>query len=141
MSETVSSSPKAPGIVIFTAVLNLISVATFLFIAALSLLAIIFGNILGFADFVSQQISHYSQSPNFSYGLTFVFAVVLVTSILCLLYFLFIGVGLLKGKAIAWYLQIAMSILGLLGFPIFTILNGVILFMFFSPPVRSYFKV
>ena len=132
---------KAPGIVIFMAVLNFISVAFFLFISGLSLLAIVFGNVLGFADFVSQQISHYSPQPNFSYGLTFIFLMILFTALLFLLFFLFIGVGLLRGKTLAWYFQIAMSILGLLGFPIFTILNAIILVAFFGAPVRNYFKV
>ena len=132
---------KTPGVVIFTAILNFISVASFLFMSSLALLAIIFGNIFGFADFVSQQISHYSSQPNFSYGLTFVFLVILLISLLFMLFFLLIGIGLLKGKTTAWYFQIAMSILGLLGFPIFTILNAIILVSFFGAPVRNYFKV
>ena len=136
-----AAAVKAPGIVIFTAVLNFISVASFLIVAALSGLAIVFGNILGFADFVSKQISHYSSEPSFSYGLTFVFLTILLVCLLFVAYFLFIGIGLLKGKTIAWYFQIAMSILGLLGFPIFTILNAVILVTFFGAPVRKYFNV
>ena len=141
MTETTDQAGKTPGVVIFTAVLNFISVAFFLFVAGLSLLAVIFGNILGLAGFVSQQISRFSPSPNFSYGLTFVFLTIFFVSLISLLYFLFIGAGLLNGKTLAWYLQIAMSILGLLGFPIFTILNGFILFSFFRAPVREYFKV
>ena len=141
MTDTAQPNGKIPGVVIFTAILNFISVAFFLFVSALSLLAIIFGNILGVADFVSQQISRYSAQPNFSYGITFVFLSILLVSLLFLFYFLFIGIGLLNGKTLAWYLQIAMSILGLLGFPIFTILNAIILFSFFGVPVRKYFNV
>ena len=132
---------KVPGIVIFTAVLNFISVASFLFMSVLWLLAIIFGNVMGMAEFVTRHLQNYSQTPNFSYGLVSVFVTLLVVSLLFLFYFLFIGIGLLKGKTLAWYLQIGNSIIFLLIFPIFTLINGIILFMFFKPAVRNFFKV
>ena len=70
-----------------------------------------------------------------------IFLVFFAVSFLFLLFFLFLGLGLLKGKRLAWYFQIAMSTIGILGFPIGTILNGAILVLFFQAPIRDYFKV
>ena len=68
------------------------------------------------------------------------------------IFFLMIGVGLLRGKRYGWYFQVAMSTFGLLGLPlsflsgtffvlpIGTILNILILVFFFQPSVRDHFK-
>ena len=132
---------KTPGIVIFVAVLNFITVSFSLVFMLFSLLALVFGNTMGLADYATRQISQYESQWNVSYGINFIFILLLVTSLLSFVFFLVIGVGLLRAKPYAWYLQLAMSILGLVGFPIWTILNGVILYYFFQPPVRGYFKV
>ena len=66
-------------------------------------------------------------------------------------FFLMLGIGLVRGKKFAWYLQIAVSTMGLLGLPLSVtgllllplgaLLNVAILVLFFQNPVRSYFKV
>ena len=141
MSEVMPASSKTPGIVIFVAILNFISVAFFLFLSAIALVALIFGNVMGIYDAVSKQMAQFSATPNFSYGVTLIFGAALVVCLALMVYFLFIGLGLLRAKRTAWYLQIAMSILGLLGFPIGTVLNALILVFFFQAPVRDHFKV
>jgi TRAP-type C4-dicarboxylate transport system permease small subunit len=147
-----SSAVKKPGFVIFTAILNFFSAAAFLSIAAFMALAIAFGAAWGLDSYVQQQVSAYSPDPNMSYGLAFVFGISSGVTLLMGLYFLAIGIGLLKGKKFAWYLQVAMSTLGLLGLPlsfmtsvfvlpIGSVLNIVILIMFFRSNIRGYFGV
>ena len=141
-----------PAVVILVAILNFFSTALFASLSVLSGLAIVFGATWGFDQYVSQQIQQYAPNPNFSYGLTLVFSLMAGVFLLLALYFLFIGVGLLRGSKIAWYLQVAMSTLGLLGLPLTfmasafmlplgVVLNIAILIFFFQNPVRSFFKV
>jgi hypothetical protein len=146
------SSASKPGIVILVAILNFFSTATFFSLALLSALAIVFGSAWGVDAYVSQQMANYASNPNFTYGLTIFFAVATAMFFALALFFLTIGLGLLGGKKFAWYLQVAMSTLGLLGLPLTlvasafvlplgAVLNIVILVMFFQNSVRSYFKV
>ena len=141
MSEPSTPSAKTPGIVIFVAILNFISVAFFLFLSIVALVALIFGNVMGIYDALSKQIAQLPSTVNLSYGATFLFGVALVVCLFFAGYFLFIGIGLLRARKPAWYLQVAMSVLGLLGFPIGTVLNALILVFFFQAPVRDHFKV
>ena len=141
MNDSLTKTDPKPGIVIFVAMLNFISVAFFLFLSILSLSALVFGNVLGIYDWVTRTLAQAAPWPNFSYGLTFIFGVAMVVCLCFLFFFLWIGIGLLKGKKLAWYLQIAMSILGVVGFPVGTVLNVLILVFFFRPSVRNYFKV
>ncbi len=152
MSEVLTARPKAPGIVILVAILNFLSAATFGFFMALSLAALIFGNVLGLADFVTTEMTRYATNPNFSYSLTLVFAFAALVLGGFFLFFLAIGIGLVKGKRFAWYFQIAMSVISLISFPVSAvfnpfllpfgaILNVLILVLFFRTPVRDYFRV
>ena len=54
---------------------------------------------------------------------------------------LFVGIGLLKGQKWTWFVQLAFSLLNLFSFPFGTILHGFILYFFFQPPTRQFFKV
>ena len=141
MTDVTHESSKTPGIVIFVAVLNFLSSGLFFIFSILSLVALVFGNVMGIYDFVTRQITQFTQPQSLSLGLNFVFGSFLLISLTFLAFFLFIGLGLLKGKKLAWYFQIAMSVLGLLGIPFGTILNVIILIFFFQPSVRDYFKV
>ncbi len=152
MNEVSSPVVKKPGIVIFVAILHFFSAAFFLFLSLFCVLALFFGAAWGIDDFFTRQVTHYAPSANFSYGLTFVFIAALTVFLCFLLFFLSIGIGLLKGKKFAWYLQVAFSTLGLLslplGFlwsmfvlPIGSIFNIVVLVFFFQARVRNYFKV
>ena len=141
MNEVISEPSKTPGIVIFVAVLNFLSAALFFIFSSLSLMVLIFGNVMGIYDFMTHQITRYYPSANLSLGFNFIFITFLAVSLVFLIFFLMIGLGLLKGRRLAWYFQIALSIMGLLGIPFGTILNVVILIFFFQAPVRDYFKV
>ena len=141
MTEPVVETQNTPGIVIFVAVLNFIG-SFFLFIASVFCLAVlVFGNIMGAYDFVTKQITQYSGQPNLSMGLNFIIGMLLLVCLAFALFYLLIGVGLLKGKKLAWYFQIAMSTLGLLSFPFGTIISLLILVSFFQKNVRTHFKV
>lgn len=138
MSET---SPKTPGVVIFMAILNFLSVSFLGILSVISVIALIFGNVMGLYDFVSSQMNQYMPAPNYSYGLTFIFGMALAVCLSFVLFFVLLGIGLLKGKKVAWYTQIVLLVLGLFGFPFWTILNGILLFLFFRQSTRDFFKV
>ncbi|MBI3253053.1 MAG: hypothetical protein HYZ52_07110 [Candidatus Omnitrophica bacterium] len=138
MTEPTEPKPKAPGMVIFTAVLNFLTAAFFFFWFLVSLFVLVFRNAMGVYDFIARE---YPRVMNLSFGLTFLFGIVFVAGLFFFLFFLAVGIGLLRGEKIAWYFQVALSLMGLLGFPIGTALNGAILIFFFQPPVRNYFKV
>ncbi|HTL70860.1 MAG TPA: hypothetical protein VL404_06175 [Candidatus Eisenbacteria bacterium] len=137
----VSTPPRTPGIVLFTAVLNFITASFSLLGAAFAAAVLVFGNILGLADFAARQLSKVKPDVSATYGLNFIFILLLLFSLAVSAYFLMIALGLLRGKKYAWFIQIAMSVLGLVGFPIWTVLNGIILFCFFREEVRDFFKV
>ncbi len=140
-NEAVKEAPKIPGIVIFVAVLNFISMAFFFFLSTLSLVVLVFGNVMGIYDFITKQITTYRPQANLSIGFNVLFILMLVFGIIFFLFYLLVGLGLLKGKKYAWYFQVALSVLGLLGFPIGTVINAVILIFFFQSSIRGYFKV
>lgn len=141
MAETINQTSKTPGIVIFVAILNFISAAAFLGLSVLWAVALIFGNVIGIYDTVTQRISQFYQSPNYALGFNFVFGVLLCICLVFAVFFFWEGLGLLKRNKIAWYIQIALSVIGLMGIPIGTILNAIILIFFFQSSVREHFKV
>ena len=141
MTEPVSTAPRTPGIVIFVAVLNFISMTFFILLALFAVTILIFGNVIGVYQYMTDQIAHYSPELKLGLGLNVIIGMLLFVSVLFSLFHLLTGIGLLKGKKIFWYIQIALSVLGLLGFPIATILNTVILVFFFQTTVRDYFRV
>ncbi len=142
MTEVIhNESPRTPGIVIFVAVLNFISMAFFFFLSILSLVVLIFGNVMGIYDFITKQITTYRPQVNLSIGFNVFFILMLVFGIIFFVFYLVEGIGLLRGKKYAWYFQVTLSVLGLLAFPIGTILNAVILIFFFQSSIRGYFKI
>ncbi len=152
MSEISNEASKKPGIVIFVATLHFFSATLFLFLSLFCVLAMFFGAAWGIDDYFTRQMTQMVPAANFSYGLTLIFGVALFVFLCFFSFFLVMGIGLLKGKKFAWYLQVAFSTLGLLslplGFlwslfilPIGSIFNVVILFFFFRSRVRNYFKV
>lgn len=126
-----------PGIVIFSAVLNFVGAAAFGVGAIVCLVALLFGNALGISDFVTRQI----QSVNLSLGLTLLFVLGFVFCATTAAGSVWVGVALLKGRKWAWYCQVTLSVLGLLGFPLGTLLNGAMLLFFFQKNVRDFFQV
>lgn len=132
---------KTPGIVIFVAILDFISVSFVAVVGLIALMGLVFGNVMGLYDMISSQMSQYTQSPNFTYGFAFILACALLVCSLIAGFFITLGICLLKGKRLAWYFQVAMCVIGLFGFPFGTVVNGVILFLFFRNNVREYFKV
>ena len=142
---------KTPGIVIFVAILNFISAMMFMGLAAFSGIAILFGAAWGIDSYITKQIAQYATNHNFSYGLTLIFGALLFVFVVMSIFFFSIGIGLLRGKKFAWFLQLTMSILGLIGLPLglasgvlalplSAIFNIVILIFFFRPRVREYFR-
>ena len=155
MSETLSEKPGKPGIVILVAILQFFSSALFFLLSLLSGLAILFGASSGIDEYVTKQMSQVTSNPNFSYSLAILFGVLLVLFLLVALFFLMLGIGLLRGKKYAWYLQVLISVFSTLGLlslplsmmsgvfllPVNSILNVVILVFFFQDRVRRHFKV
>lgn len=141
VDNTVGESSKTPGIVIFVAILNFISMAFFLFLLVISLVVLIFGNVMGIYDFVTKQITALTPQANLTIGFNVFFVLLLIFSVIFLVFYLLIGLGLLKARKYAWYFQVALSVIALLAFPFGTILNAVILIFFFQSNVRGYFKI
>jgi hypothetical protein len=139
METSTEIKPRTPGIVIFTAVLNFITASMFAFLTLICLVIIGFGNIMGIYERVSEEVSRYPSTSQV--GVTFLFGVSAAIGFAFAVLFVAIGVGLLKGKKLAWFFQVALSVLSLLAFPFGTVLNGIILVFFFQKPVRDYFKV
>ena len=152
MTEPSMGTVKKPGIVIFVSIFHFFSAAFFLLLSLFCILAVFFGAAWGMDQYFTRQVAQVAPTANFSYGLTFIFGAALFVFLCFFSFFLTVGIGLLKGRKFAWYLQVACSTLGLLslplGFlwsllilPIGAIFNIVILISFFRPRVRAYFKV
>ncbi len=152
MSENSAEKTKKPWIVILVAILQFLSAGAFFLLTGFSALAVVFGTVWGLDQYVADQVSRYSRNPNMSYGVTIIFGVAAALFFILFLYFLILGISLLKGKKFAWYIQVIMSVIGVLTLPLsffwnlFTlpisaVLNIVILIFFFQPRVRGYFKV
>ncbi len=129
---------SAPGIVLFAAILN--------FVGALAAAVMVFLGILGLfsggvADAVSQRLEAAASQAPLAFGTAFVFAFLLILGLVGLVFSLLVGVGLLRGRKFAWFIQVILSVFGLLGFPVFTVINALILVFFFQSRTREYFKV
>ncbi len=142
MSESIIPEIRKPGIVLFTAVLNFISASMMSALCFFSLLGLIFGSALGVTEAMSRRLNDYAASTHVSLGINIIFIILLTTSLLFTGFYIWQGLALLKGKKAAWFIQIALSVLGLLWLPPFgTILSIVILVFFFQNRVRDHFKV
>lgn len=132
---------RTPGIVIFVSVLHFLSAAFAALFAGAAMLALIFGNILGVSDWAARKLAQIQTETTFTWGVNMLFVLILIFSLIALAFFLSMGLGLLRGRKFAWFAQLAMSVLGLAGFPVGTVINGIILIFFFHPSVRDYFQV
>lgn len=140
MSDTIVLPAKKPAIVIIVSILQFLSAAGLFAGAAACIFVAIFGASLGLDKQIGEMMTQYNANPNISYGLAIFFGLAAVIAIITAILFLLLGIGLLKGSKVSWYVQIALSILGLIGFPIFTAINGVILFFFFRRDIRDFYR-
>ena len=136
MENPISDTVRIPGMVIFSAVLNFISSGFGFLMMAIGGIGLLFGSLTGIAEFFQRQMSAYSQTMNMgelnlSAGISLIFIVLFILGLLIAAASLIVGLALLKGKRWAWYAQVITSVIGLLGFPFWTVLNGIILYIFF----------
>ena len=141
MTDIPNQTSKAPRVVLFTAILSFIMAGIGALFTMLGILGLIFGNFMGMMEFINKQLINYSPDINLSAGVNFIFVVILVLGLLTFVSSLIIGLALLKAKKWAWYVQIISSVFGLLGFPVWTVMNIVILVLYFKLSVRAFFKV
>jgi hypothetical protein len=142
--QAVPAAPvRTPAVVILAAVLNFIAATTGFAVFFLSLAALFISGAFQFADFIATRVAEISASTNVgvTYGINFILVLLGVLGFAASAYFVFLGIGLLKGWKAAWYGQIVMSVIGLTGFPVGTVLNAVILFLLFRRNTRGYFGV
>ncbi len=140
MSDVVNVPARKPVVVIVVSILQFLSAATMLLISLFCVLGLIFGASWNLDEVAAKMMTQYGSDPNMSFGITVFFGVMLVMCLIMSVLFLLLGLGLLKGNKAAWYIQISLSILGLLAFPVGTIINGVILFFFFKREIRDYYR-
>ena len=141
MSEQIVEVKGTPGMVIFAAVLNFIASFFLFLLAAICLVFLVFGNAAGFYDAVTKQVNQAYAHYNLSIGLNVLFGAILAAGLFLAVFYLLVGIGLLKGRKLAWYFQIALSVIGLISFPFGTIINIIILVFFFQQNIRAFFKV
>lgn len=75
-----------------------------------------------------------SQSPAEGIAAAVVYGVFFVVTI-------WLNRALKKGTAVAWTVQIILSVLGLCGFPVGTLIHGYILSQWFKPETKAWFGV
>lgn len=133
---------QKPGVVIFTAILSFLSAFAWFLLSFIFTAALIFGNLFkGLQTYAADRVEQWSQA-HAAAGLNVIFGSVTAFSTLFALFFLILGVGLLKGKGWAWYLEVAVSVAAAFLFiPIGTVMSAVILYFLFQPEARKYFRV
>ena len=141
MSDQTAEAKGTPGIVIFVAVLNFIGSFFLFFLAVICLVFLVFGNAAGFYDAVTKQVNQAYAQYNLSIGLNVLFGAILAVGLFLAVFYLLVGMGLLKGRKLAWYFQIALSAIGVISFPFGTVINIIILIFFFQQNIRTHFKV
>ena len=141
MTDQTIDSHKTPGIVIFVAILNFIGSFFMFLLAGICVLLLFFGNMAGLYDTVTNQIHQVYGQANLPIALNVLFGILLTAGLAFAGAYLLIGIGLLKGKKLAWYFQIALSVLGILVFPFGTVMNVIVLIFFFRQNTRTFFKV
>jgi hypothetical protein len=132
---------RTPGVAIFVAILNFINVFFCALAASFLALALVFGNI---SDFLVRQMSQHPGAVQFTSAMNLFFGVGLVVTAAFGAFFIAVGVGLLRGSRASWYLEIALSILGILSFPVmpfYGAVSAVVVALFFQTHVREYYKV
>ena len=119
---------RKPGIVIFAAIINFIS----------ALLLLMMGVLIFLLATAALMVSKTTLNIGIAYALFIVGVLILFTFVAGSI---LLGMELLKGKGWAWYGQIVASILGLLLFPIGTLINAAIIALFLKGETRDFFKV
>lgn len=139
MTELLTPESRKPGIVIFAAILNFIAAASIALLALFCLAVVALGAVASFTKTIAEQVP---QAAGVSQTVLSVFLILTfaVLSAFVAVY-VYTGIGLLKAKKPAWYLQVVFSVLGLLAFPFGTVLYGVLLVMFFQARIRDYFHI
>ena len=141
MNEPSEERPTSrPGIVIFVAVLNFLSSLFYFAAAVLIILIVLFGKVLALQDAFIDRMQRSIPEIHWSLGFHMVILVVIMVVLIMGIIHLFMGIGLMKGNALAWYFQIAISVIGLAVAPLGTVLSVVIIIFFFQEPTRRYFK-
>ena len=142
MIEPTNETPKKPGIVIFVSILNFFSSTLWFFITLLFSALLVLGNSASFYQQVTSRLQErLPAGQNIAVGWNVVFSFFVALGLFFSIYHLFLGIGLLKGKGAAWYVQIVTAILGLIMIPYGTIISIIILIFFFRTNVRGFFKV
>ena len=132
---------QKPGVVIFTTVLNYVAAVFYGLGAIFSLIVVLLGARASAYQYVTKQIANYYPQLHLAGSLQVIFGIILAVCLFSIWFHIWLGLGLLAGKKSCWYMQVVLSVIGLLAFPIGTVLNGIILFLFFRPNIREYFKV
>ncbi len=154
MADESTEKVKKPGVVILAAVINFVFAILWL-VASVALIGLMLvGNAMGLYEVLADRLSQAIARPNFSFGLVPLFLPIAALCICIGVFFLMVGIGLLRGNRSAWYLQVTLCILGLVGFlsssifsllvpalPVSAVINTVVLVLFLRPLVRDHFKV
>ena len=140
--ETVQTATHRPAVVILTAILNFLWAGLSFLGCVIWGIALLFGNVWGMADAVTRGLERYSATRlDVVLTVNVVFGVLLVMSFAATMFSLALGVGLLRANGLAWYFQIAASLIGLVFFPLGTVVNALILVFLFQPKTRAYFRI
>lgn len=132
---------RLPGTVIFVAVLNFVLAFLSFSVAGVWGALLLFGRMMRIQHGAAARMDQVIPEVDWLFGLNVLFILMFVTGVLFFLYFLVLGMGLLRGKALAWYFEIATCILGLFLVPLGTALSIVILVLFFQGPIRDFFNI
>ena len=156
MVETAVETPRTPGIVIFAATLNFASAAGWFAGVLFSGLFLFLGNAIEvYQKFLaelkrvyldmSSRMNWTANQPVTDADYVALFNVVFVVlGLFCLffvIYHLITGVGLLRARKTAWFLQLVSAVIGIAFIPYGTVISVVILVTFFQNSVRDHFKV
>ena len=138
--STESASVPRPGVVIFAALLNFVSAVLAFLGSAVVLLVMI----LGLSARLAARTSSYAPelaNVNWAPLLQVLGITLFVGGLLLAVQYVWLGASLLGGKKTAWYIQVVFSILGLFAVPVGTVINAVILILFFQDKTRALFGI
>ncbi|MGH7198209.1 MAG: hypothetical protein ACREH5_05675 [Candidatus Omnitrophota bacterium] len=156
MVETIAEPPRTPGMVIFAAILNFASAAAWFAGVLFSVLFLFLGNAVEiyqkfleelkriYLD-VSSRVSWTANQPvtdaDYTALFNFFFVVLALFCLFFVVYHMITGVGLLRARKTAWFLQLLSAVIGIAFIPYGTVISVVILVTFFQRSVRDFFKV
>ena len=156
MEQNVNEGPRTPGMVIFAAILNFASAAAWFAGVLFSVLFLFLGNAIEvyqkfleelkriYLD-VSSRVSWTVNQPVTDADYVALFNVFFgVLALFCLffvIYHMVTGVGLLRARKTAWFMQLVAAVIGIAFIPYGTVISVVIFVTFFQSSVRDFFKV